>query len=498
MADQRAQSEELDNELLTAYLDGELSDSDCIAVEKRLAEDKVFHLKMRELQSAWEMLDSLPLAKPGGQFVNTTVEMAIGGHRKKSSWGGNFFMGLLALLILASMFGLSYFLTRESIEQPERELVYNLPLIENHDRYTKVVFDDGAESGIKFLKSIYSKGLFREVDDLFQVDMRDDSLDDFDGTAQPPDAQRIKDRTDRLARMTEQQRSELFEKKKKFEQLPEKQRETLREFHELLSQELDREELVEVLASYYDWLKILGMSQRANLLDLPRDERLREIGRITRRQAQENFGTTGSFKLPDNDAVAFYEWYDISIHFYNHEIRQRTGELFSALQRSRGIPTTEVVVDRIKKGPIEQLVEFLMRNDRKNFGKLLCADLPRGDIGLGLLRTLVSDQARSLIDQSGFTPREQRELILKWIEGANRSRFAIKTEVLRSFYDELGPEQRDELDNQHPNMWHESLARMYWEANIGRRSTPSAEEEFEEFLRQNGFSEEFIFWEDEP
>ena len=144
MADKPTQSkEEIDSELLTAYLDGELSDSECITVEKRLAEEPEFHSLMRELQGAWDMLDSLPLVQPNSHFVQTTVEMAIAGHsQNRKSVIGKIIPGLLLFLIPAAALGAGYYLKRESIEKPERELVRDLPLIENHDRYSKVVFED--------------------------------------------------------------------------------------------------------------------------------------------------------------------------------------------------------------------------------------------------------------------------------------------------------------------------------------------------------------------
>ncbi len=511
MPDQPSKTQqEIDSELLTAYLDGELTDSECIAVEKRLAEDTSFHQQMRDLQSAWEMLDSLPLIKPDSHFVQTTVEMAIAGHSHKQNNLGHLWKGLLILLVLGSMFGLSYFLKRESIEQPERELVYDLPLIENHDRYSRVIFEDEATAdkspdelaseGIAFLKSLYSKGLIGELDDLFSVEPRDESLEDFDGTSKPPAPQRIKDRSDRLSRMTDEQRGELFEKKKKFESLSTRQQDTLRAFHKLLSDEPDRTKLVEMLASYYDWLKFLGASQRVRILDTPIEDdlRLKEIGRITRKQAAAAFGTFGSTKLPLDDAEGFYQWYELSIRFYEPEIRETTGKVLTGLRSLKGLPTNTMVLDRIKSGPIEQLVEFLMRNDRTNFGELLCNDSTEAKkMGIDDLRKFVSQEARSIIDDPSFNEFDRQELILKWIEAANQARFPIKTEALRSFYSELSQEQRDELDNQDPKDWYNRLTRMYWEANIGERSAPSEEEAFEKFLMQSGFDTEFGISDDE-
>ena len=491
-------SDESDSELLTAYLDGELPDAECISVEKRLAEDPAFHQQMRELQSAWELLDGLPLARPDSQFLQTTIEMAIGGHRPPKTSKGIWFKGLL-LLIPIAVFGLGYILTRESIEQPERELVFDLPLIENHDRYTKVIFDDKstnktpeelAADGMFFLKSLYAKGLIRELDDLFLVEPREETPEDFDGVGEPPDQQSIQHRVERLSRLSDDQRAELLAKKEKFDALPEREKDTLLAFHTLLSDEPRRSKLMQMLNSYYDWLKILGASQRATILDSPLEgyQRLGAISEITRRQASDAFGTFGSTKLPLEDAVGFYQWYQFSIRFYEPEIRERTGVVLTKNRQTKGLPPNESVIDRIKSGPLEQLVEFLMRNDREHFGEILCSYSGTEKIGIDDLREIVSDKARAIIDDPSL---DRQELILKWIEAANLARFPIKEETLRSFYAELDQEQRDQLDNQEPSDWYQMLTRMYWETNIGRRSAPSEEEAFEMFLRQTGYDAEF-------
>jgi len=443
------------------------------------------------------MLDSLPLVQPNSHFVQTTVEMAIAGHKPKSSTAGNIVKGLLLLLIPAAAFGLSYFLKRESIEQPERELVADLPLFENYDRYKIVVSKNSAQDGISLLKSIYSKGLFREVDDLFPVDSQEEPPNDFNSATQPPDPQRIKDRNDRLSRMTDQERAELFDKKAKFESLDPNQQTAIREFHDLLAKEPERGKLVEVMASYYDWLKIIGSSRRANLLDLPLDKRLTEIRRITWQQAQDNFGAIGSTKLPLDDSIQFYRWYDLSIRYFSPEIRERTGEILTRQREAKGLPTNELAIDRIKSGPIEQLVKFLLRTDRQYIGQILCDNSSPKNIGLDDLRSVVSNEARAIIDQPGFRESDREELILKWIETANLARFPIKRETLEPYLASLSQEQRDKLNNLHPDNWDDTLRRMYWNEKIGDRSERSEDEAFEKFLRQSGWEAEFGTGEDD-
>jgi hypothetical protein len=487
----QASQAERDSELLTAYLDGELADADAIEVERRLADDPEFHAQMRELQSAWDMLDSLPLVRPNSAFVQTTLELAIAPKTTKGKWIGPTILGLLILLPV-SMFAAGFWLTRESIEQPERELVYDLPLIENYDRYKNVISENDAKQSVQFLKSIYRNGLFAEVEGLFPTEVSDDVLVDFETATQPPSPDKIRDRSERVSKLTEEQFEELFLKKQKFESLSKKEQTAIREFHELLSQSPQRTELVETLVSYYDWLKTLGSNQRASLLDMPWENRLHEIRNITRTQAEKAFGMVGSTKLPLDDAVWFYQWYDHAIRTHSQTIRDRTGKIWAQWRINEGKPEPRPSdIDRIRSGPIEQLVEFLMLRDRDFFGQLISRPSPKHvGTGINYLRRIISPEARNILDELD-SDAERQELVLKWIEAANKTRFPIKTASLKSFYEQLPQEERDLLDNLDPEDWHDSLTRMYWDANIGKRSEPSEDEAFEKFLRESGFDYEF-------
>jgi len=80
----------------------------------------------------------------------------------------------------------------------------------------------------------------------------------------------------------------------------------------------------------------------------------------------------------------------------------------------------------------------------------------------------------------------KQELVLRWIEVANKTRFPIQADNLKTFYETLPRVIRDELSNKHPDDWYEALTSKYWEAeNIVNSSEPGEEEEFLRFLREN-------------
>lgn len=65
-----------DDALIAAYLDGELGAEEIELVRSRAASDEDFNRRIRDLQSAWDMLDYLPDTEVGNSFTQSTLEMA--------------------------------------------------------------------------------------------------------------------------------------------------------------------------------------------------------------------------------------------------------------------------------------------------------------------------------------------------------------------------------------------------------------------------------------
>jgi hypothetical protein len=66
-----------DDELLVAYLDGELHRRERSELEHRLLVDEPLRGRLTELQSSWDMLDVLSVDGSGVSLVETTLELAI-------------------------------------------------------------------------------------------------------------------------------------------------------------------------------------------------------------------------------------------------------------------------------------------------------------------------------------------------------------------------------------------------------------------------------------
>lgn len=148
-------------EELVAYLDGELDGKASQDVERRLAASEECRRELRQLQRAWDLLDELPRAQVSDTFTQTTVELVVhsaqhqqqacqtrDARRRRWTWiaGG----GGLVASTLAGYLAVAGYLAR-----PNDQLLQDLPVIENLDRY------EVADS-VAFLQQLRNTGLFDE------------------------------------------------------------------------------------------------------------------------------------------------------------------------------------------------------------------------------------------------------------------------------------------------------------------------------------------------
>lgn len=156
--DERVAVDAVEEELV-AYLDGELPAEDVERIELRLAQDQDFHQRLLRLQKAWDMLDYLPKVEPSESFTRSTVEMVTQSleqevtqiRRKRWHRGVWISAGLACLVLLSAAIG--YGVIRWNQEAPNRQLVKDLPVIENSDLYRNA-------DSITFLEKLAEEGLF--------------------------------------------------------------------------------------------------------------------------------------------------------------------------------------------------------------------------------------------------------------------------------------------------------------------------------------------------
>jgi anti-sigma factor RsiW len=159
------ETEEVLNDQLVAYLDGELDADATLRIERRLAEDEEFRRELQRLQQAWDMLDELPKSEVSETFTQTTVEIvALSAERelenqtvdaqRRTRWWWIAVSGASVVAAAASFWLLSLWFTR-----PNEQLVRDLPVIEDFDLYR-------VADSIEYVRLLEESGLFdEEVED---------------------------------------------------------------------------------------------------------------------------------------------------------------------------------------------------------------------------------------------------------------------------------------------------------------------------------------------
>jgi len=151
-------NEILDEELI-AYLDGELPADEARQLERRLASEATLRNRLHELERTWEMLELLPKSQPTRAFtastlsmVALTVEQDIQKVERRTNWSTvAWWLGGAVAAVAASL--AAFLTTHSQLEQPNRELARDLPVIEHLDEYRYV-------DNLDFLQRLDQEGLF--------------------------------------------------------------------------------------------------------------------------------------------------------------------------------------------------------------------------------------------------------------------------------------------------------------------------------------------------
>ena len=445
------------NEELTAYLDGELSGEELSSVEQRLQHDPEYLSQMQQLQLSWDLLDVLPPTRSDDAFVKTTMELVVQDcdrDLKKRSWLGRGLLMKVALLFLlpGAVFASGYAVTSQQITAPYRQLISELPLIENHDRYSKLNLD------IEFLKQLNEASLFtREVVLSFPSDSSGLMPDLGEKREAVLSTETIKDREARLAEMQPQQIESLKRNQEKFDQLTEDRKEAMGEFHQQLMAEKNKNQLARTMVAYYDWLTSLGESERIEVLDeVDSRARIKMIAKKIERQNLKKFGKAGATMLPAPDAEPFFKWYEGFLKRHRTTILKSADKLYVDVYRkeSGGKKPSANRLRRFQRTSLSQKVGFMFQWESEQMTDLI------DESEVNNLRKGLSLEATEILD-SFESQEEQQSLIMSWIDAANEAKLSIDPVRLREFYNTLPKAVHDRLDGLSPGEWKSDLKKLY-------------------------------------
>lgn len=150
------------DELLVAYLDGELPPPEAEMVERKLADSEDVRRRLQRLESSAEMLVAcLPRSAPTQAFTQATVTLAAKAAEQETSarlmaqqrtttlWWG------IGICLAVASLGIGYWGTYEYLQAPNRQLQQDLPVIQHYDEYRTA-------DSVDFLKQLREAGLFQE------------------------------------------------------------------------------------------------------------------------------------------------------------------------------------------------------------------------------------------------------------------------------------------------------------------------------------------------
>ena len=408
------------------------------------------------------MLDAVPRTEPGVSFTQTTMEMVVGEATKSVGGRSRPWVWPLRIAVLmiipAVLFASGYALTRSFQTGTDRLLVQDLSIIANYPKYLVV------ENSVEFLETLVDRNLFSDGS---VFDHNENAIvveiHDAEDAGNIPDD--LEGRKALIAGMDLDEKAELKKKLDDYLKLSEQEVDQFHQFDQRLHEHEQKSQLLNVMNSYYDWLKTLNSSERARLLDLAGNERIKEISRLRDLQAREAFGKTEFPTTDDRDLV--FRWSEGSFWLKETQIRNRFPIALARIAEEKKLrpPPAQLTRRLSKNGSLPGLVSYLLRFDREFVGDLLL-----GDRDMNMLYRALSTDARQMLDDR--TEPQQRELVLRWIELANQSKSDVSWSTLRRFEKTLSLKERDELDKMSTERYREALKAKYRAKQKSRLTRP--------------------------
>ena len=157
------QRQTLENQLV-AYLDGELDEEARRLIDRRLAAEPELRDALGRLERTWDMLDGLERSSVEETFTQSTLEMVAQAAAEdvqealaeapRRRWRRR--LAVSASMLAAAAAG--FLITVMVRPNPNRELLEDLPVLENLDRYSEI-------HDIDFLRLLAAEDLFPAEDD---------------------------------------------------------------------------------------------------------------------------------------------------------------------------------------------------------------------------------------------------------------------------------------------------------------------------------------------
>ena len=256
----------------------------------------------------------------------------------------------------------------------------------------------------------------------------------------------------KLQSMPPAQKDELRSKQDFFAQLTPAERDRLRRLHERLSAAEDGEQLTQLMLRYSEWLKSLPLERRAELADLPPDQRIPAIKKLLEQQERQRFQDLVAKALPKEDYDAILDWFSA--------VLQRNAESLLAELKPEDRARLEQISDPRRRW-FEAVRLQRQQPGGANFKPFELVPLSAEDIQQ--LSGRLSGETRKTLDEAPDAD-VKRFTVWNWIHAATMSKMMprISSDELQRFLGELNPEMRGYLENLPRDRMLDELRRMYF------------------------------------
>ena len=132
-----------------------------------------------------------------------------------------------------------------------------------------------------------------------------------------------RERQQRVKELSPQEKQELQRREQRFRMLSESEQERIRALHQEIQQAPDSETLQAVMIRYHAWLNGLRPGQRADLKDLPPEQRVARIRELLEAEAAQRFHRFAEDQLEFEDRRVIGEWLRTVAREYEDEVLER-------------------------------------------------------------------------------------------------------------------------------------------------------------------------------
>ena len=260
-------------ELIVSYLDGEISPEEGAQVEQQLASDEQFRQQLQSFDRAWVALDELPTAAVDDNFPRTTMELIVGTARQEIDQKTTALpvqrrkRGLATLLLVAAAACVGFVVVRATVENPNRRLVADSPVIYLVDIYSQ--FHE-----LSFLRDLHSAIAAGQWEADFEAEELANRQQRYQQIVVPSD------RDEWLQGLTPDEKVTLGAKSSRFFALSAEERQRMRELHQRIESATDATRLQETMFLYQRWLSKQPPSQQFELRELPPDQRVLKVAQL--------------------------------------------------------------------------------------------------------------------------------------------------------------------------------------------------------------------------